>query len=146
MGDMELRKIEYGTPAYEDTVDLRNEYFRKPQGMDIRNEDLTGDAEVNMYGGYIDDKLMATVFYAEKDATTAQVKALIVDKKYQGQGYGKYLMNFIEGLIREKGYKKAILQGRVSAQGLYENLGYVPTSEVFDYNTIPHLWMEKDLK
>lgn len=146
MGDMELRKIEYGTPAYEETVDLRNEYFRKPQGMDIRNEDLTGDAKVNMYGGYIDDCLMATVFYAEKDRATAQVKALIVDKKYQGQGYGKYLMNFIEGLIREKGYKKAILQGRVSAQGLYEKLGYVPTSEVFDYNTIPHLWMEKDLK
>ncbi|MDO5027882.1 MAG: GNAT family N-acetyltransferase [Bacillota bacterium] len=140
---MEIREIVYGSQAYEETIDLRNEYFRKPQGLNIRDEDLSGDADLHMYGAYIDDRLMGTVFYKDLNDETAQVKALIVDEKYRGLGYGKFLMNFVEEKIRDQGYKEAILQGRVSAQGLYEKLGYKGISEVFDFNTIPHLWMKK---
>lgn len=130
----EMIKIQYGSEAYEDTINIRNKYFRKPQGLSIRDEDLTGDKKVNMYGGYIDNQLMATIFYKEEDKDTAVIKAVIVDEKYRGLGYGNFLMNFIEEKIKAAGYKKAILMGRVVVEGFYKKLGYKTTSEAFDYN------------
>lgn len=98
----EMRKINYGTDEYEKTIDIRDKYFRKPQGMDIRNEDLTGDKDVEMYGGYIDNELMATIFYLKKDQDTAQVKAVIVDEKYRGLGYER----FSDGLYWRKNKRR----------------------------------------
>lgn len=65
--NMEIRIIQYGTDEYEKSIDIRNEEFRAPQGFNIRDEDLTGDKEMDMYGGYINDKLMALIFLKEYD-------------------------------------------------------------------------------
>lgn len=141
-----MKKIEYKTEDYERTIDIRNDAFRKPQGLDIRDEDLTGDKDVDMYGGFIDGKMMSTVFLAHVDEQTAQVKAVIVTDEYKGQGLGKYLMDFIEDKAKEKGYKRIKLMGRVSVEKFYEKLGYHTTSqEPFDYYQTPHVYMEKDL-
>ena len=141
----EMRKVEYGSPEYEEIMDLRNEYFRKPQGMDIRNEDNSIDEKSVMYGGYLDGKLMSCIFYLPKDENTAQVRAVIVDEKYQGIGAGKYLMDFIEEKIKSEGFNHIILHGRTKVEGFYEKLGYKSYGKVDIYNTIPHIWMEKDI-
>lgn len=146
MENIIMKKIEYGTEDYETTIDIRNDAFRKPQGLDIRDEDLTGDKEVDMYGGFIEGKMMSTVFLTHVDEQTAQVKAVIVTDKYKGLGLGKYLMDFIEDKAKEKGYKKIILMGRVSVEKFYKKLGYHTTSlEPFDYFQTPHVYMEKRL-
>lgn len=146
MENITMKKIEYKTEDYERTIDIRNDAFRKPQGLDIRDEDLTGDKDVDMYGGFIDGKMMSTVFLAHVDEQTAQVKAVIVTDEYKGQGLGKYLMDFIEDKAKEKGYKRIKLMGRVSVEKFYEKLGYHTTSqEPFDYYQTPHVYMEKDL-
>lgn len=142
---IEMRKIEYGTEEYEETIDIRNEYFRKPQGENIRNEDLSGDKDKDMYAGFIDGKMMSTVFLAHVDDTTGQVNAVIVDKKYQDKHIGNFLMQFIEQKALEKGYKKLILTGRVKVEGFYEKCGFVRAGEVFDYHTVPHVLMEKNI-
>lgn len=145
MQKMEIKKILYGTEEYEKTIDLRNEYFRKPQGLNIRDEDLRGDKEVDMFAGFMGDELMATVFLSHIDSELCQIKALIVDKKYRKTGLGKKLMEFIEDYARKKGYSKAKLMGRVSVEEFYKKLGYKPISEVFDYHMTPHLYMIKDI-
>ncbi len=141
-----MKKIEYGTEDYETTIDIRNVAFRKPQGLNIRDEDLTGDKEVDMYAGFIDGKMMSTVFLAHVDEQTAQVKAVIVTDHYKGLGLGKYLMDFIEDKAKERGYKKIMLMGRVTVEKFYEKLGYHTTSpEPFYYFQTPHVYMEKRL-
>lgn len=140
-----MKKIEYGTDEYEETIDIRNDAFRKPQGLNIRDEDLTGDKDVNMYAGFIDGKMMSTVFFTHVDEETAQVKAVIVTDEYEKQGLGKYLMDFIEGIIKEKAYKKIKLMGRVSVEGFYKKLGYKTISDPFDYYKTPHIYMEKEI-
>lgn len=140
---IEMKKIEYGTDEYEKTIDIRNDAFRKPQGLNIRDEDLSGDKDMLMYAGYIDGEMMSTVFLAHKDVKTAQVKSVIVIDKYKGKGYGKYLMDFIEDLAVKEGYEKIILMGRVKVEEFYKKLGYTTTSEPFDYYTTPHVYMEK---
>lgn len=141
----ELMIIEYGTEEYEKSIDLRNEVFRKPWNLNIRDEDLTGDKDMEMYGAYLDNEMIATVFLTEDDEETARVKSVAILDEYRGRGLGKYLMDFIENLAKEKGYKKVCLMGRVSAEEFYHRIGYKTLGDAYDYNTIPHVDMEKYL-
>jgi predicted GNAT family N-acyltransferase len=140
-----IKPIIYGTQEYEESVDLRNEVFRKPWGLDIRNEDLSSDATYEMFGAYKDDKLIATIFLTEDDDETARIKSVAIFDEYRGKGLGTYLMDYVEDIARKKGYKKVALMGRVSAEVFYHKLGYKTISEAYDYNTIPHVDMIKDL-
>ena len=143
--DIEMRKIEYGTDDYEVSIDIRNEAFRKPWGMDIRDEDLSGDKNMDMYGAYLNDAMIATVFLAEDDKDTARVKSVAILDQYRKLGLGRYLMDFIEDKARDKGYSKVNLMGRVSVEGFYHKLDYTTLSEPYDYHTIPHIDMTKEL-
>lgn len=140
-----IKSIYYGTKEYERSIDIRNEAFRKPWGLDIRDEDLTGDKNMDMYGGYLDGEMIATIFLTEDNSKTARIKSVAILEEYRVSGLGTYLMNFIEDLARKRGYTKAALMGRVSVEGFYHKLGYKTLSEQFDYNTIPHIDMEKKL-
>lgn len=144
--EIEILKINYGTKEYLDTLDLRNEVFRKPWGLDIKDDNLEEDKDMEMYGLYLENnKLIGTVFLLHKDQETAQIKTLALLENFRGIGLGKYLMDFIENEAKEKGYQKSILMGRVSAKEFYNKLGYKAISKAFDYKTIPHLYMEKKL-
>lgn len=140
-----MKKIEYGTEEYEKSIVIRNHAFRIPWGLDIRDEDLTGDADMDMYGGYLDGEMIATVFLTEDDPKTARVKSVAILEEHRVKGLGTYLMNFVEDIARERGYTKVHLMGRVSVEGFYHKLGYKTLSDPFDYHTIPHINMEKQL-
>ena len=143
--DIIMKSIEYGTEDYERSIDIRNHAFRIPWGLNIRDEDLTGDQNMDMYGGYLDGTMIATIFLTADDEKTARIKSVAILEEYRVHGLGTYLMNFIEDIARQRGYTKAHLMGRVSVEGFYHKLGYKTLSQPFDYNTIPHIEMEKDL-
>ncbi|HZJ98822.1 MAG TPA: GNAT family N-acetyltransferase [Tissierellaceae bacterium] len=143
--DIEIRNIEYGSDEYEVSIDIRNEAFRRPWGMDIRDEDLSGDKNMDMYGAYLDGTMIATVFLTEDDRDTARVKSVAILEQYRNLGLGRYLMDFIEDKARDKGYNKVNLMGRVSVEGFYHKLDYRTLSEPYDYHTIPHIDMTKEL-
>ena len=143
--DVKMKQIGYGTDEYETSIDIRNEAFRKPWGLDIRDEDLTGDKNMDMYVAYVEDTMIATVFLAEDDKDTARVKSVAILSDYRGYGLGRYLMDFIEDKAREKGFTKVNLMGRVSVEVFYHKLGYKTIGEPFDYHTIPHVDMTKAL-
>ncbi len=143
--DITIKKITYGTDEYETSIDIRNEAFRKPWGLDIRDEDLTGDKDMDMFGGYLGDKMIATIFLTEDDEETARIKSVAILEEYRRKGLGRYLMEYVENIARERGYKKVNLMGRVSVEGFYNKLGYKTIGEPFDYHTIPHIDMVKEL-
>ena len=143
--DITIKKITYGTDEYETSIDIRNEAFRKPWGLDIRDVDLTGDKDLYMFGGYLGDKMIATIFLTEDDEETARIKSVAILEEYRRKGLGRYLMEYVENIARERGYKKVNLMGRVSVEGFYNKLGYKTIGEPFDYHTIPHIDMVKEL-
>lgn len=145
MMNVVMKSIVYASKEYEDSVDLRNEVFRKPWGLDIKNDDLSPDKNMDMYGAFLDDRLIATVFLTEDDKETARIKNVAIFKEYRGTGLGRYLMDFIENIARERGYTKAALMGRVSVEEFYKKLGYESIGEPYDYKTIPHVDMKKNL-
>lgn len=143
--NIEMKNITYGTPEYEISIDIRNEAFRKPWGLDIRDEDLTGDKDMEMFGGYLNGKMIATIFLTADDKETARIKSVAILEEYRGLGLGRYLMDYVENIARKKGYKRVNLMGRVSVEEFYHKLGYKTLSEPYDYHTIPHIDMTKEL-
>ncbi|MBC8591057.1 GNAT family N-acetyltransferase [Wansuia hejianensis] len=143
--NIDIRNIIYDSPEYEVSVNLRNEVFRKPWGLDIRNDDLSSDKEVEMFGAYIGNKMIATIFLDEYSKDIVKIKSVAILEEYRGKGLGKYLMDYVENIARQRGYTKSILMGRVSAEKFYHKLGYKTISDPYDYKTIPHVDMEKNL-
>lgn len=140
-----IKKIVYGTPDYETSIVIRNEVFRKPHGLDIKDDDLSSDKVVEMFGAYMEDKLIATIFLDIVDKDTIKIRNVAILDGYRGKGLGKYLMDHVEDIARERGYTKSVLMGRVSAEKFYNKLGYKTISEAYDYKTVPHVDMEKYL-
>lgn len=142
---MEMRRIEYGSQDYETTLDLRNEIFRKPQGLNLRDEDLSREALCDMFGGFIGEKIIATIFLTKIDDLTARIKAVMILEEYRGTGLGKFIMNYAENVARNQGYKYIKLLARLSAESFYEKLGYQRVSEPLDYYQVAHVSMVKEL-
>ena len=142
---MEMRRIEYGSQDYETTLDLRNEIFRKPQGLNLRDEDLSREALCDMFAGFIGDKIIATIFLAKIDEEMARIKAVMILEEYRGTGLGKFIMNYAENAARNQGYKYIKLLSRMSAETFYEKLGYKRVSEPVDYYQVAHVSMRKEL-
>lgn len=143
--DIIMKKIEYGSKEYDETVHLRNEVFRKPWGLDIKDDDLSPDKEMDIYGAYLDNNLIATVFLTEHEKDTARVRNVAIYEEYRGHGLGRYLMDFAEDIARKEGYKKVYLMGRVTVEDFYKKLGYSTIGQPYDYRTIPHVDMIKEL-
>lgn len=142
---MEMRRIEYGSPEYETTLDLRNEIFRKPQGLNLRDEDLSREALCDMFGGFLGEKIIATIFLTKIDDLTARIKAVMIIEEYRGTGLGKFIMNYAENVARKQGYKYIKLLSRMSAETFYEKLGYKRVNEPLDYYQVAHVSMIKEL-
>lgn len=140
-----IKKIVYGTPDYETSIVIRNEVFRKPHGLDIKDDDLSSDKVVEMFGAYLNDKMIATIFLDIVDKDTVKVRNVAILEEYRGKGLGKQLMDYVEDIARQRGYTKVILMGRVSAEKFYNKLGYKTLSKPYDHKTVPHVDMEKDL-
>lgn len=145
MNNIVMKKIKYGSSEYDDTVHLRNEVFRKPWGLDIKDDDLSVDKDMEIYGAFLDNKLIGTVFLTEHETNVCRVRNVAIYDEYQGMGLGRYLMDFIEDIARDKGYKKCYLMGRVTVEKFYEKLGYNTMGSPYNYRTIPHVDMIKDL-
>lgn len=143
MENIEIRGITYGTTEYEESIDLRNEVFRKPWGLDLRDEDLSSDKNMEMFGAYKDERIIATIFLTEDDKEAARIKSVAILDEYRGKGLGQYLMDYVEDIAKQRGYTKVNLMGRVSAEIFYNKIGYKTISEPYDYHTIDHVDMVK---
>jgi len=58
---------------------------------------------------------------------------LMIDKKYQGQGYGKAamqtLINYVKNNLNPEIFRTSIVQGNEATEMLYKNLGFIPNGE-----------------
>ena len=58
---------------------------------------------------------------------------------------GVKVLDYAENIAKGRGYKKVNLMGRVSAEVFYNKIGYKTLSQPYDYHTISHIDMEKEL-
>ncbi len=144
---MKIKKIVYGTPAYQETLLLRDRVMRKPLGLDIFQEDFSKEAESVIMGAYAEEDatLLGTVVMSQQAGGFRAVDYLCVDTRLQSRGVGRRLLAAMEELAHSEGAAGIWLEARVSARGFYEKLGYRAFGEVYEmpHAPVPHIKMDK---
>ena len=141
-----LRILNSKDPDYPDLLELRNWVLRMPLGMDIRNDDLSDEADCQFIAFYSDNGQMTGCIKIKKiDNKTYQFQQMAVHQDYQGQGIGTTLLIQAEALIKKQGGKNVIIEAREYAIPFYKNNGYRDYGETYKKINIPHRSMKKSI-
>ncbi|MFK7808410.1 MAG: GNAT family N-acetyltransferase [Saprospiraceae bacterium] len=144
---MYTQLIEFGTPAYDDTIQLRTQVLRDPLGLVFYVEDL--EKEYNQYHLVCYSNhalLLGCLVLLEVDEKSLKMRQVAVDPSCQKKGIGKLLVAASEDFAVANGFKKMVLHARYVAVPFYEKLGYKKVGRPFTEVEIKHYKMTKDLK
>lgn len=127
-----------------DVLALRNRVFVVEQDcayQDIDGQDLAGDNRhllARADGGMVGYARLL----APQDGRPVRIGRLIVGEQVRGQRLGRRLMQAALASCREHWPDAGVeLAAQAHLQPFYASLGFVPISEVYDEDGIPHLDM-----
>jgi predicted GNAT family N-acyltransferase len=144
MDAITIRQINLDEPDYEQVYNLREEVLRKPIGLSLKNEDLSGDSKDIILGAVQNGKVIGCLMIHPTEAEhKVKIRQMAVADDWQGKGLGRMLMTEAEQLAWSNSKTHIVLHARVTAQPFYERLNYQTTSGVFTEVGIPHVVMEK---
>lgn len=84
--------------------------------------------------------------YHPGDAHTAKVQRVAVLAYLRGRGLGRRVMEAVEALAREDGFREVVLDAQLHAEPFYQKLGYRRASDDLFYDAgILHVRMRKSL-
>lgn len=101
-------------------------------------------------GIYVKDSAVGFLMYAFNRADESYwVCRLMVDRYFQGKGYGKEAMGLIIDELKKRPncdhIKLSTMPGNISAQKLYQSLGFRKTDEIIDGEEVMRLDFTEDL-
>lgn len=141
-----LRQTDVHDANYKEIYNLRDEVLRKPIGLSLKDEDLSGDVRDVIFVAEKDNKIIGCVMMHPADSVQMlKLRQMAVYDSWQGKGIGKLLVTKAEEYCRQHHVNRIVLHARVTAEPFYEKLGYIKTSGVFTEVGIPHVKMEKEI-
>ena len=140
-----IKYISPDDPAYRGVWDLREEVLRKPLGLSLRDEDLSGEAGEQIIAALQGDAVVGCVMLRPAGTEALKLRQMAVAVSQQGRGTGAALVHAAETFALRNGYKAITLHARMTAVPFYERLGYRAEGDVFEEVGIPHLLMNKQL-
>ncbi len=138
--------IECNTPAYDETVRLRDEILRKPLDLEFTLDYIQSeyaDYHIACYTNNFD--LVGCLVLSPKNEEEIQMRQVAVDEAWQKKGIGKRLVEASEILAKEEGFKKMVMNARAVAIPFYTKLKYKKTGRPFTEVKIKHYKMFKKL-
>jgi predicted GNAT family N-acyltransferase len=140
---MKFVEIEHGSSLYVAELELRNQLLRIPLGLDIYDDDPSGEADCRHFGILSGDRLVGCLVAVPLETGDVQLRQIAVLEELHGQGIGRFMMLKVEGILREAGINRLVLNSRTTVEDFYLKLGYEPVGKVFVEVGIPHQRMEK---
>jgi len=139
-------EVEFGTPAYDETIQLRDEILRKPLKLSFEIADIEQEYKEIHLACYAEGMdLQGCLVLRPLKNGVIKMRQVAVEKGRQRKGIGAYLVNCSEKLSKDRGFKKMELNARDKAIPFYEKLGYKKVGKKFTEVGIPHYKMEKKL-
>ena len=136
----------------EMTYSLRHIVLRPSQRIEDSKYDTDHEEDAFHIGAFFQGKLISVAsfiidrnpdFPMERQYRLRQMATL---EEYRKLGAGRAVVIFAEKIIKERGFDFIWCKGRTTVQKYYENLGFKPHGDVFDYPPIgPHIVMYKQL-
>lgn len=92
---------------------------------------------------YQEETMVGFLMWGRNDCGQYWIMRLMIDYRYQGQGYGKAALESAIALLHQKPDCHEIfidyVEGNIIAEKLYRSLGFVPTGEKNDREIIMRL-------
>lgn len=146
MSRITLQKISFGTPAYDEAIQLRTAILRVPLGLEFYAADLQKEFDQLHLAAYDTQGIMIGVLtLLPLDKATVKMRQVAVRADRQGAGVGRKLVVESELIARQLGAKNMVLHARDVAIPFYKKLGYQSVGKMFKEVNIPHYKMEKNL-
>jgi predicted GNAT family N-acyltransferase len=133
-------------PLLEQAWQLREAVLRKPLGLSLRDEDLSGEAEeVTLCATDEAGHAIGCLMLRRLSDEELKLRQMAVAPAAQGTGVGRKLLQSAEAFAAEHGYQSISLHARLHALPFYEKAGYRAAGEVFTEVGIPHRLMRKSI-
>jgi predicted GNAT family N-acyltransferase len=143
---MTILNIEFATPEYDETVQLRDKILRRPLGLQFSEAQLAEEFADFHLAAYTHDWLLrGCLVLTPKDDKTLKMRQVAVDEAVQKTGVGQQLVAASEALGRVRGFDVMELNARETAVPFYQKLNYSIIGERFEEVGIPHFKMSKKL-
>ncbi len=145
MADLAIRHVP-GEASLGDAFAVRMAVFVDGQNVDEDLEMDGHDPDARHVVAYDGAEAVGTARLRSPDPGVAKVERVAVRAASRGEGVGTALMEAIEGVAREEGLDRAILNAQTRVEPFYAGLGYERVSnEVFEEAGIPHVKLAKPL-
>jgi predicted GNAT family N-acyltransferase len=143
---MYILQIAFGTPAFDEAVQLRYEVLRRPLGLTYTVEQLAAEYDQLHLAAYSDAAvLIGYLNLTPQDAQIVKMRQVAVAPTWQRKGVGNALVKASEELAQQLGFARMVLHARETAVPFYNALGYNSVGAQFEEVGIPHFRMEKAL-
>lgn len=100
------------------------EQYMQDVVYDMHHPDLTAP-NTKHYVFYRGANIIGTVFTDRLDDQRIALRLLAIDKGLKNKGYGSILIQQIEAVVRNEGYKVILLHANVPAYNFYKRNGYI---------------------
>lgn len=143
---MTVLEVEFATPEYDQTVQLRDKILRKPLGLTFSEEQLAEEfSDVHLAAFTSDWILRGCLVLSPKGDKTLKMRQVAVEEAVQKQGIGRELVAASEAFARRNGFDLMELNARDTAVPFYKKLNYTVVGEQFEEVGIAHFKMMKNL-
>jgi predicted GNAT family N-acyltransferase len=142
---MTFKLVDYLSPQYLETVELRREVLRKPLGLDFSRDELEDDFYGLHVAAYDGRDLIGCLILSPLKGDEIKMRQVAVEPAWQGKGVGKGMARWAEECAVENGYSEVVVHARENVVPFYEGLGYSVEGEPFEEVGIPHRRMKRVL-
>lgn len=141
-----VTEIDFGTPLYDSSVQLRDLILRKPLNLEFTPEQLASEYD-SFHFAYMNEEydMLGCLVMKPVDANTVRMRQVAVNESFQRKGIGTSLVYYVEKWAKERGFLKIILHARDLAIPFYDRLDYKRKGSAFYEVGIEHYLMEKEL-
>ena len=112
-----------------------------PQEEELDAQDATATHAIAIHRGHV----VGTGRMYQQDVATARIGRMAVDQSYRRLGVGSELLDYLEGLARAQGVRRALLHAQEYVKQFYAGHGYREHGAVFLEANIRHVEMRKEL-
>ena len=133
----------------EDILNIRKEVFVDEQKVPSEIEFELNETDKTHCCLYLNNKLIAygrivcPYKILSDRCASVRVGRVCVRKEYRKNGYGKLIMDYIESIVKELGFKEIEIHSQYHAKDFYKTLNYKEQGEVFYEASIAHIEMRK---
>lgn len=144
---IQIRQIEFGTPEYDEAVNLRYEVLRRPLGLEYTPEQLAAEySEIHLAAFDSAGRLVGYLNLSPLANGYVKMRQVAVAPWMQGKGVGSKMVQESERLAKELGFNMMALHAREQAMPFYLKMSYKVFGDRFEEVSIPHFRMEKKLE